>query len=97
MSKVNIKFNASHREEEFGKIYQGDYVLLQKSGKEPSLFIYDYDNTMKSATNITDIIKIKETDIYVNDIIHNSLKEEIKVLGICDISINIYNVRKYRK
>lgn len=97
MSKVNIKFDTSYREEEFGKIYQGDYVLLQKSGEEPSLFMYDYDNTMKSATNITDIIKIKETDIYVNDIIHNSLKEEIKVLGICDISINIYNVRKYRK
>lgn len=97
MSKVNIKFDVSYREEKFGKIYQGDYVLLQKSGKEPSLFIYDYDNTMKSATNITDVIKIKETDIYVNDIIHNSLKEEIKVLGICDISINIYNVRKYRK
>ena len=97
MSKVNIKFDTSYREEEFSKIYQGDYVLLQKSGEEPSLFMYDYDNTMKSATNITDIIKIKETDIYVNDIIHNSLKEEIKVLGICDISINIYNVRKYRK
>ncbi len=97
MSKVNIKFDTSYREEEFGKIYQGDYVLLQKSGEEPSLFIYDYDNTMKSATNITDIIKIKETDIYVNDIIHDSLKKEIKVLGICDISINIYNVRKYRK
>lgn len=97
MSKVNIKFDVSYREEEFGKIYQGDYVLLQKSGEEPSLFIYDYDNTMKSATNITDIIKITETDIYVNDVIHNSLKEEIKVLGICDISINIYNVRKYRK
>ena len=97
MSKVNIKFDTSYREEEFGKIYQGDYVLLQKSGEEPSLFMYDYDNTMKSATNITDIIKIKETDIYVNDIIHDSLKEEIKVLGICDISINIYNVRKYRK
>lgn len=97
MSKVNIKFDTSYREKEFGKIYQGDYVLLQKSGEEPSLFIYDYDNTMKSATNITDIIKIKETDIYVNDIIHDSLKEEIKVLGICDISINIYNVRKYRK
>ncbi len=97
MSKVNIKFDTSYREEEFGKIYQGDYVLLQKSGEEPSLFIYDYNNTMKSATNITDIIKIKETDIYVNDIIHDSLKEEIKVLGICDISINIYNVRKYRK
>ena len=97
MSKVNIKFDASHREEEFGKIYQGDYVLLQISGKDTSLFIYDYDNTMKSATNITDVIKIKETDIYVNDIIHNSLREEIKVLGICDISINIYNVRKYRK
>lgn len=97
MSKVNIKLDASYREEEFGKIYPGDYVLLQKSGEEPSLFIYDYDNAMKSATSITDIIKIRETDIYVNDIIHNSLKEEIKVLGICDISINIYKVRKYRK
>ena len=97
MSKVNIGFYTSHKEEEFGKVYQGDYVLLQKSGGEPELFIYDYDNVMKSAKNITDTIAITETDIYVNDIIHDSLKEEIKVLGICDISINIYNVRKYRK
>lgn len=97
MSKVNIGFYTSYKEEEFGKIHQGDYVLLQKLGKEPELFIYDYDNVMKSAKNITDTIAITETDIYVNDIIHDSLKEEIKVLGICDISINIYNVRKYRK
>ena len=97
MSKVNIGFYTSYKEEEFGKIYQGDYVLLQKPGEEPELYIYDYDNVMKSAKNITDVISITETDIYVNDIIHDSLKEEIKVLGICDISINIYNVRKYRK
>ena len=97
MSKVNIKFDASYREKEFGKIYPGNYVLLQKSGEEPELYIYDYDNVMKSARNIIDTINITETDIYVNDIIHDSLKEEIKVLGICDISINIYNVRKYRK
>ena len=96
MSKVNTEINSDCKEENFSKIYKGDYVLLQIQDGEPELYVYDYYDKMKRVADITDVITISKGDIYVNDIVYDNHQRKIKVLGICDIKINVYRVRKYR-
>jgi hypothetical protein len=96
MSKVNIEINSNYKEEKFLKVYKGDYVLLQIQDDEPELYVYDYSNRMKRVADITDGVTIPNEDIYVNDIVYDKYQRRIKVLGICDIKINVCKVKKYR-
>lgn len=96
MSKVKIEFDMEKHKEGYEIVRPGAYVLLQRQDQEPDLYIYDYDNKMKLATCILNSFTIQEDYIHVNDIIHDQLKREIKVLGVCDISIRVDKVKRYR-
>ena len=97
MSKINVNYNREFcKNEEYERIYVGDYVLLQVQEKEPDLYICDYNNKMRLATDLTVGLKLNKDIVYVNDTVYDEIKREIKVLGICDISINIYKVKKYK-